>query len=333
MRNRFLEKLGFLMVFTGMLSGCSQKDLNPDAPSTIAGNVTVVFDWSAAGAYEWSQAPAEAVATMGLYLYSEDHGMMDYWFKDASGGMIRAYAGRHTAVCHSHDDPYIHLVRNQHSHDEIEILTDNTAVLVGQGISTRGIPRAKGTEDEPLRYTPTVIYGSNDRNIHLRATNLAQTLTFTPVELVCHYNVRFENVGNIQNAELRIDATISSLAGGYFPGRMTPSTEAVSHTFTLTADKQMKTLSADFFTFGVPDGEKRPHLICVYVALKNRTGNSYTFDVSDQVNNAPDPRNVDIVLHGLTLPDIPDDPPDTPPSTGMSVEIDSWDTFHYDVKV
>lgn len=165
------------------------------------------------------------------------------------------------------------------------------------------------------------------------ASNLEQTVTLYPEELVCHYSVEFVDVENLKSADLHIDATISSLAGGYYPGRMTPTSESVSHTFTLTADDQLNSLRADFLTFGPPVGEERPHLICVYVALKNRTGNFYTFDVSDQVNKAPDPKHVDIRIYGLKLPELPDDPPSPPVEGGVSVEIDTWQTYHFDLKV
>ncbi|MDE6270341.1 MAG: DUF5119 domain-containing protein [Muribaculaceae bacterium] len=231
------------------------------------------------------------------------------------------------------NDPYVHHLRNQSTHNGIEIFTDNTTTLVGQGISARGLPRAEGTESEPLRATPTMIYGDQNKEIDLKVTSFEQTLTFYPEELVCSYEVEFVDVENLKNADLRIDATISSLAGGYYLGKKSPTSEPVSHTFTLTADDEMKTLHSQFYTFGLPDGEERPHKICVYISMKNRTGNFYTFDVSDQVNNAPDPRNVSIKIYGLKLPDIPDDPPDPPQQGGVSVEINSWETYHFDLKV
>lgn len=312
---------GILLSMTG---GCTQKNLKDDAPSAIASNVRVIFDWS--------KAPSTQASSMVLYLYSDEHEMLDYWFNNPNGDLIRSYGGRLTAVCHSHDDPYVHLLHNQDAYDEIEIYTDNTAMLVGQGISTYGIPRAKGTEDEPLRVTPSMIYGTQDSKINLRASGLPQTITFYPEELVCRYSVEFPDVENLKNADLRIDATISSLAGGYFLGRMSPSSEAVSHAFTLVADDQLTSLHSEFFTFGAPVGEARPHKICLYISLKNRTGNFYTFDVTDQINYAPDPRNVNIKIYGLKLPDIPDDPPPEDEG-GISVEIDSWDTYYFDLQV
>lgn len=315
-----------LSVLFILAEGCTHKDLNDDAPTTIADNVEVIFDWS--------KTPAKEAKTMVLYLYSDEHEMMDYRFNNPDGGLIRTYGGPHTAVCHSNDDPYGHHLRNDHSHDEIEIFTDETAVLVGQGISAKKIPRAKGTEDEPLRNTPAMIYGAHDRDINLKVSALPQKLQLYPEELICRYTVEFLDVENLKSANMRIDATISSLAGGYYPGRMTPTSEAVSHTFTLTADVDKNSLRSDFYTFGLPQGEERPHKLCLYVALKNRTGNFYTFDVTDQVNKAPDPRNVNIKIYGLILPEIPDDPPGPPQGEGgISIEVDTWDTYHFDLKV
>lgn len=308
-----------------LTEGCAHKDLNNDAPTTIAENVEIVFDWS--------KVTDPQASTMALYLYSEDHEVMNFWFKNREGGLIRSYGGKHTAICHSNDDPYSHRMRNQHSHVEMEIFTDNSSMLAGQGISTRSIPRAPGTEQEPLRTTPSILYGTQHSDLNIRVSALPQTITFYPEELVCRYSVEFVNVENLQSADLRIDATISSLAGGYYPGRMAPTSESVSHTFTLKSDEGMTSLHSQFFTFGVPPGEERPHMICVYVALKNKTGNFYTFDVSDQINNAPDPHNVDIKIYGLKLPELPDDPPEPPVEGDISVEVDNWNTIHFDLPV
>lgn len=322
-----LNKAASLLICSLFLltEGCTLKELNDDAPTTIADNVEVIFNWS--------KAPTKEAKTMVLYLYSDEHEMMDYRFNNSDGGIIRTYGGEHTAVCHSNDDPYGHHLRNDHSHDDIEIFTDDTSILVGQGISTRSLPRAKGTEDEPLRNTPAMIYGAQDRDIDLKVSALYQKLELFPEELICRYSVEFVDVENLKSADVRIDATISSLAGGYFPGKMKPTSEAVSHTFTLSADLDRNTLNSEFYTFGIPEGEERDHKLCLYIALKDRTGGFFTFDVTDQVNKAPDPRNVSIKVYGLKLPEIPDDPLPPQGEGGVSIELDSWDTYHFDLKV
>ena len=313
-----------LGAFFVMAEGCTHKDLNDDAPTTIADNVEIIFDWS--------KAPDSQASSMVLYLYHDTKDMMNFWFNNRNGGIIRSYGGHHKVICHSNDDPYGHHMRNVGSHDDFEIYTEGTSVLVGQGLSARSIPRAEGTENEPLRVTPSMIYGAMDTEIDLRVSALPQSVTLYPEELTCRYSVEFVDVENLKSADTHIDATLSSLAGGYYPGRMSATSEAVSHAITLSPNDELTSLRADFFTFGTPDGEDIPHKLCVYIALKNRSGNYYTFDVTDQINNAPDPHNVNIRIYGLKLPDLPDDPPPTAEG-GMSVDIDSWQAIYFDIKV
>ena len=114
MKSYFCKAASLLLGgFFLLAEGCTQKDLNDDAPTTIAECVEVVFDWS--------RVTDPQASSMVLYLYSDQHDLMNYWFKNRDGGIITSYAGKHTAVCHSNDDPYIHHLRNQHSHNDIEI--------------------------------------------------------------------------------------------------------------------------------------------------------------------------------------------------------------------
>lgn len=324
MKIRDLKVAALLFSLLPLTEGCTHRGLNENAPTTIADNVEIIFNWS--------KIPAKEAKTMMLYLYPEGHAMMDYGFKNPEGGIIRTYAGSHTAVCHSNDDPYGHRLRNHQTHDGLEIYTDDTAVLLGQGISTRGIPRATGTEEEPLRNTPSMIYGTHDREIDLKITTHSQKIELYPEELICRYTVEFLEVENIQSSDLRIDATISSLAGGYYPGRQSPTSEAVSHTFSLNADIEKKTLTSEFFTFGVPAGEEKSHMLCLYIAMKDKTGNFYTFDVTDVINQAPDPRNVTIRIYGLKLPEIQISH-HNPEEGGMIIDVNTWETTYFDLRV
>ena len=63
---------------------CTHKNLNDDAPTTIADNVEVVFDWS--------KAPDTEASTMNLYLYSDQHEVMNHWFNNNKGGTIKSNA-------------------------------------------------------------------------------------------------------------------------------------------------------------------------------------------------------------------------------------------------
>lgn len=316
-------KVAFAMILL-LPSGCVHKDVSE---VFLAGQIQVVFDWR--------KAPDAKASSMLLYLYSEEYKVAKYWFDNPTGGIIKAYPGAHTGICHDNDDSYSLLIRNHETHDQFEIYTETTKVLTGQGIATRSIPRAPGTEDEPLRSTPSMCYGTHDRNIYFAPISGLQTLTFYPEELVSHYTVEFIGVENLNNADLRIDGSITSLAGGYYPGRLMATNEPVTYTFTVSADENLTTLKTEFLTFGVPSEGERKHMVSVYIVTKNRSGNVYTFDVTDQIKNAPDPKHVYIKIYGLKLPEIdPDDPPDDPGDRpGMGVDIDDWKTQYFDIKV
>lgn len=313
-----------LAVFSVLLaSSCVHKDLTE---ITIAGNVQVIFDWS--------KAPDASVSQMAFYMYSDSRDVARHWFSNPQGGTIKSYPGYFTAVCHNDDNSFDLLIRNHHAHDEIEIYTEDTYVLTGQGISATGIPRAPSTENEPMRITPSMCYGSNTRDIFLLPADNLQTITLYPEEMVCHYTVEFIGVENLKRADLTIDGALSSMAGGFYPGKLKPTGENVSHTFTVSADIEQQRLIANFLTFGVPDGDTLDHMVSLYVVTSTREGTLYTFDVSDQVNNAPDPKHVHIKIYGLSLPEIPDDPPKHDPNTpGMNVGIDNWNVQHFDIKI
>lgn len=326
MKSHSLKRIRWLTLLwlLPLLCACDHKELDPDKPTMIASKVQVIFDWS--------KAPDKEAKSMTLFMYPEDREVVQHWFSNPEGGEIKAHARNHTAVCVDNDHTYDVFIRNHHTHELLEIYTNDAGVLAGQGISTRTLPRAPGTEDQPLRNTPPMCYGTHLRDIKLNATDSTQVITFYPEELICHYKVIFEDVENLNNADLRIDGTITSLAGGYFPGQMIPNEEIVTNAFTLLADPNLTSMSSEFLTFGVPSGEKGPHIVSVYIVMRNKSrGNLYTFDVSDQVDNAPDPKHVTIRLKGLKLPDIEDDPP--PEGGGMDVEIDSWDEIIIDLPV
>lgn len=300
-----------------LLAGCVHKDI--DEPRPDIAKVNVVFDWS--------KAPNTKAKAMTLYMYPENRDVVHHWFGNNKGGIIKAHLGRHTAVCHNDDDTYSLFTRNHETHEGLEIYTTDAEQLSGQGIYSRSIPRAPGTENEAVRYTPSQCYGAHEREINFLASTQTQTLTLYPEDLNCHYSIIFEDVKNLKNADLRIDGTISSMAGGYYPGRLSPTEEAVTHAFTLSANQDLTELQSHFLTFGVPAGDRIPHMICIYIVLKSREGNYYTYDVSDQVNDAPDPRNVVIRIKGLELPEIPD--PD--PYGGMGVNVDDWHHVYIDL--
>lgn len=318
----------FLLIVSLMLlaSGCVHKDLRDE--------ITVKPSWKVQVVFDWQKVPVVNAQNMALYIYPEKDEVIRHWFSNIDGGEIKLHAGGFTAVCHNNDYTYDLFVRNEHAHDEIELYTEEISTLEGQGISTRSIPRAPGTEEEPIRATPPLCYGTHERNITILDSIDLQTITLYPEELICRYTVEVYDVENLKSADIRIDGSLSSLAGGYLPGKLSATGDAVTHSFTLGADVKQRTLTSHFMTFGVPDGETLPHMLSIYVLTKSSTGQQFTFDVSDQVNNAPDPRNVVIRVGGITMPDMPDAPPDPSDSgNGITVDVEQWTSEYFSIPV
>lgn len=187
------------------------------------------------------------------------------------------------------------------------------------GVSTRGIPR---TGDEPLRIAPTRFWGTGLSAISLLNTEELQTVRMHPEELVCKYTVDIMDVQNLGNVEAKFDASLSTMAEGVYPGTNKATDESVSYYFVLNANQTNNRLTATFYTFGVPSGAEQTHNLMLYFLLKDGSGKAYNIDVTKQVNEASNPRDVRIVLHGLVLPENVDDIRDT------GISISGWNTVH-----
>ena len=61
-------------------------------------------------------------------------------------------------------------------------------------------------------------------------------------------------------------------------------------------------MTARFLCFGTSISANSLRTLFLYVILSDGSKQYYTFDVSAQVNEAPDPKNVHILIEGLNLP-------------------------------
>lgn len=218
-RRYFLTAVGMSAILL-LLSACVHKDLvddefgpvvpPPTPPPAGASEVEVIFDWA--------KAPEADVKSMALFMYPEQRDVVQHWFNNSTGGIIKAHSCPHTAVCINNDNTFDVLVKDHEQHETLRIMTTESTVLTAQSISTRSIPRPVGTEYEPLCETPPLCYGTHRRDIVVESTDEKQTVVMYPEELICRYYVDIVDVKNLKNADLRIDGTISSLANGYYPG-------------------------------------------------------------------------------------------------------------------
>lgn len=298
-----------------LLGSCEHKDLvyGHDFQS----DVEVVFDWR--------NAPEADPSSMAAYFFDyETSTPLRFIFDNKDGGMIKIPAASYCALAMNSDDGDWARMRGTGDRDSFETYTQDADNLAAYGLVTRSIPRAPGTEQERIAKTPGMLWSHRLDNIDIEYNASADThkiVTFYPQEAVCHYTVDISDVENLDHIDgSQIDGTISGMAEGYLHGKDCGSEGHVTMPFVLDADKPAGTLHGEFLTFGESAGNPGTHILTIYLYLTDGSKWYYTFDVTGQVHNAPDPRHVHIVLSGLPLP--------TPITSGGGIvpTVNDWQT-------
>ena len=302
-----------------LCTACVHKDLyfEEDAYS----DVKVVFDWS--------QAPDANPSSMAVYLFDGVSAEpMRYIFVGREGGHARIPAGSYSALSMNSDNEDWAVLRNNNDIDNFEIMTSDAPVLRAYGLETASLPRTRGTENERIASTPGMLWGSREDSLLLPEGNYQKVLTLHPSEAVCHYTVTVKDVKNIGFVRgVEVDATLSGMSEGYMHGKQCSADNHVTMPFVLTADYDADILTSRFLTFGECSGDAQKHIITIYLYLSDDSKWYYTFDVTEQIANAPDPRHVDIVVSGLTLPQ------PVQSGGGLQPNVNDWQTTDIDLKM
>ena len=291
------------LILLGATTSCHHKDLCFDHIHDY--QVNVVFDWR--------NAPDGNPESMALYMFDRGEtsqtiagGSLRYIFSDRYGGQIRIPFGYYDGLCMNSDNTDWAHFRHTDDVDNFEIYTQEVEQLTAYGLPTRSIPRAEGTEDERVVAAPGMAWSSRSDSIALPLTDdisTVRTITLYPEEIVCHYTVDVLDVDNISYvSNTEIDGTLSGMAEGYLHGRRCATDNHITLPFTLDVDRDARTLHSEFLTFGECGNTSHSHTLTIYMYLTDNSKWYYTFDVTDQVKNAPDPRHVHIVVRGLPLP-------------------------------
>ncbi|MDE6826130.1 MAG: DUF5119 domain-containing protein [Paramuribaculum sp.] len=301
------------------LSSCNHKELCFDHTHLIP--VDVVFDWT--------NAPDADPESMAAYFYNPDgEAPQRFIFTDKAGGRIMVPYGDYMGLATNSDNTDWASTRNESDIETMETYTGEVSVLSGNGFDTRSIPRARAAEEERIISAPGMMWSARNDEIHLEITDTLRRVVFTPDEAVCHYTVIISDVENLRYVSgTTIDATISGMSEGYLHGSKQPTDTRATLPFDLEVEADSARLQASFLTFGESPSGTNPHYLTVYLLLTDGTKWYYTFDVSDQVHNAPDPHHVVIRLSGLKLPrPINHD-------GGFNPEVNDWQIIEVDLRM
>ena len=294
-----------------LLPSCHHKDLYMEEEMTS--QLQVVFDWS--------NAPEADPQSMALYLYEEDgHNPMRFIFSNKTGGLIKAPFGMHHAICLNADNTDWARLRNHENIETLEILTQDASEIGTRGDSSSSIPRPEGTENERIAATPGMMWGSRTNSISITPHEGMQTITMYPQEAVCHYTVDVYDVSNLEDVESSaVDATLSGMAEGYSHGQQSATDNTATMKFDLTGNAVQRNLHGEFLTFGECPTTVAKHYLTLYMVLTDGSKWYHSFDVTDQVSNAPDPTHVHIIVRGIDLPEPPKEG-----NAGLKTDVNEW---------
>lgn len=282
-------------VAAGMLmASCQHKELCYDHSHIV--DLQVVFDWQ--------KAPDADPASMSLYMHSTSGGEVKrYDFPQRDGGKARISLDTYHALCLNSDNTDWAQFQGTDRHETFEIYTQTADMLSGNGFSTRGLPQAEQAADERIAMAPQMVWSDHCEAFKLAGDGTPQTLTMYPEESVCHYSVQINNVENAEYVQGTVlDATLSGMAEGYLPALEQPTDMPVTFPFEGSLSKENRTITGNFLTFGDCVTAETRHYLTVYMILTDQSKWYSTVDVTDQVHNAADPRNVQIVVDALELP-------------------------------
>ncbi|EFR52599.1 DUF5119 domain-containing protein [Bacteroides fragilis] len=284
--NHILQAIAVFAIL--LLTSCEHKDLCYDHSHNA--KIRVVFDWK--------NAPDATPETMRLYLFPMDGGRPQaYEFTDYRGGYIIIPAGRYRVLCVNSDTESV-LFRNIDLFDRFEAYAPDGVLNVRSSLA----PRAEGTSAEHVVKSPDRLYSARLDDVMIKLSNENQTVTLYPELSVCRYRVTITNVSNLKYISSDgISGALSGMSGGLLVGRNELTTDPVTVPFGVSSDGN-SILTADFLAFGQTGSTSPAHKLVIYVIMSDGSKNYYTFDVTRQVDDATDPRDVHIILDGLPLP-------------------------------
>ena len=254
--------------------------------------------------FDWTQSPAANTQGMTVLYYGQDGDEpIRYDFSGMKGGMVPLQPGTYRQVAYNNDTETI-LYRHTESLETIEAYTRQSSIEEGTQLTRSGMPRASGTEDEPVILEPDMLWTAASEAITVQSNGDTARITMQPVERVYEVVVTIHNVPNLQYTG-QFGGALSGLAPSINVATGELGEGSVTEAFGCqTIDAT--TLQMKFRIFGhCPhhvEGVTNSHLLTVYAILADGSKWYNTQDVTTQMHDAS--KNPD----GYVDPTNPDDP-------------------------
>lgn len=280
-----------LMAVALLTVSCDQKDLVFDGEDTT---LRVVFDWQ--------QAPDANPDGMTILFFPADTRSMSWRFDipGRNGGDIELLSGIYDVLVFNNDLPGIDFTDT----DSFNFLSATPRTLSDSLTSTTG-----------MLYSAALTRVA----VFPREGNLT-SIRLKPDSISTVYNIRIDSVSGTQRIKTAT-AVLRGPASSVCLSTQCNSKDACAMSTLLSFDPDHPDrLRAKAAALGIPDIDN-PRFQLEVILTTSHGRYSKTFDVTDQVVNSKTPKNVDIHIIGLLIPEA-DNPADE--SVGISVGVDGW---------
>lgn len=311
---------GIILLFLLMFTACELGGPRVYCDNNMNGKgLYVTFDWSLTG--NEMEPPL-----MSVYFYAADQkNPYKYFLSGREGGKVKLPAGVYNVLCYNDDVDELFVDEEEGFFGVLgftRVLTKNLPI--------RGGKEEEGTDesddldepddDEPTIASPGRLMTAQSYSLVVGEEDEEQTLILTPKEGCCYYSCRFVKVENKKYLS-SIRCALSGLVKGIRLYDGTPTDEAAEMLFPL--DFQEEGLYGETITFGALPTH---HKLYVTLTLADGTQQALCYNVTKQVNQAPNPRKVDIIIDELIVPRT-----EKEPEGGFNADVGGWNDWTIDV--
>lgn len=284
----------FIFALTLLSASCTHKELCYDHSHVVEVNVEFI----------WNEVPAKSPASISVYFFPEEGGEpLRYEFTNPNGGRIRLEHGAYKAICLNSDTRNVSIRNRNHFESFLISTKDATSMysLTSFGINTANIPKSATVEAERYALAPELVYTDCDTDIQISLLDENPTVQFYPKLITRNYTFEILNAPNLKWVH-GVSGTISSMSDGFSPSNGALSEECVTIPFDSYMNSSESTLTGGFTAYGYCPDIQQHHEFVIYAVLSDNSKWYYTYDVTEQIHNAPDPFNTHIVLDHIPIP-------------------------------
>ncbi len=297
-----------ILTFCIACSMCSCRHKAIDAPYGAERVLNLTF--------EWEDAAADLPEGMAVLFYPLESGSLMWSFELAGcdGGKVSVPTGCYAVIAYSNDSRYIDFTGT-----DSPASFEASAWFMSDGLR-RSPDRFYSARVERLEVTPCGVRYVDDSG-QWKDCGMYRVRMY-PDLMTVNYTVRVEDVKGLSRVR-SVRASLSGLDGGCNLWTGTPIAGASAVDFSMAAAGN-DVLEGCLRSFGTTVG--CGNILKLLIGLSDGTAVEISRDVSRQIMNNKDCRNVLIILKGLDIPDSGQLPP-----IGSDVDVDGWTVVTIDI--